>query len=109
MENDISPEFSRIPHLGSRIPHPYQFIPIKEFINELAGIDERLGVFLSKKNNVATRKGLFQDSCHWQGEDHITEVIGPADEDAFHPLMALTPGSSFPSMYSSMAPPPVET
>lgn len=87
----------------------FQLVPIQELVYVPAAFDDRFCVSFPKKDNMNAGEMLFQHTGHGQGQDYVTEVVGTAENDLLHSSMAFTPGSSFPSMNSSIAPPPVDT
>ena len=85
------------------------FIPIQKLINMFTNLNDRACVLFTDKENLTAGKIFLQHTGHRQSQNDVTDAIGPADDDFFQSRMALMPGSSLPSMYSSKAPPPVET
>ena len=107
MDDEIGLKGCKMQDAGCRIGGDRA--PIHEFIHKPAGFDHRTGVTAAEKDDVTVWELLFQHAGHREGEHHIPDAVGPAEEDAHQSRIAWIPGSDLPSIYSSMAPPPVET
>src|ERR1051326_7050261 len=59
------------------------FIPIRKFIHMLAAGQHRARISSANKNDPASRKFLFQDPRERQGEHHVPNAVGAADDEGF--------------------------